>query len=133
VLDNLAYLTGRHVGSLVRATPHPLSNFYPNKAVCCTYFAEASLTAPFLVNSRSVSIIELALPHLKHLDPKRVGLIMAAPQRVQMIQREGAILMMPEMRSGLNRATVDGPGNNTAHETLVVRGGRHLGLACCVL
>lgn len=59
-----------------------------------------SLTAPFLVKGHSGSIIELAMPHLKHLDPERVGLIMAALQRLQLIQREGAILMMPEMRIG---------------------------------
>jgi protease-4 len=59
-----------------------------------------NLTAPFLVKSRSISIIDLAVPHLRHLDPERVGLIMAALQRLQMIQSEGAILMMPEMRIG---------------------------------
>jgi protease-4 len=43
------------------------------------------------------SLVELALPHLKHLDPERVRAITLALRRLQLMQQEGAVLMMPEM------------------------------------
>lgn len=45
---------------------------------------------------RSVSIVELALPHLQHMDPERVKLVKRALLRLQLIQREGAVLMMQD-------------------------------------
>jgi protease IV len=44
------------------------------------------------------SIVDLALPYLQHLDPERVRVIRMALQRMQLIQQEGAVLMMPEFQ-----------------------------------
>lgn len=46
------------------------------------------------------SLVGLALPHLRHLDPQRVGLIVNALERLQLVNQEGVILMMPELRIG---------------------------------
>jgi protease-4 len=48
----------------------------------------------------STSLMDLATPYLQHLDPQRVKLIKTALMRLQMIQEEGAVLMMPEIRIG---------------------------------
>jgi protease-4 len=48
----------------------------------------------------TISLIDLAMPYLKHLDPERVKLIKAALLRMELIQREGASLAMPEIRIG---------------------------------
>ncbi len=48
------------------------------------------------VAGRQNSLVEMALPYLQHLDPQRVSAIKMALQRLQMIQEEGVILMMPE-------------------------------------
>jgi hypothetical protein len=45
---------------------------------------------------RSASLVDLAMPHLKHLDPERVRLIRSALQRMQVLQQEGVVLIMPE-------------------------------------
>jgi protease IV len=50
--------------------------------------------------ARSASLVDLAMPYIRHLDPERVRLIRAALQRLQLLQQEGVILMMPEMRIG---------------------------------
>jgi protease-4 len=46
------------------------------------------------------SLLELALPYLKHLDPQRVALVMQALRRLELIQQEGPVLMMPEFAIG---------------------------------
>lgn len=43
------------------------------------------------------SLVELALPYLRHLDPERVAAVKMGLRRMQLIQKEGAVLMMPEM------------------------------------
>ncbi|HLJ94651.1 MAG TPA: signal peptide peptidase SppA [Gemmataceae bacterium] len=43
------------------------------------------------------SLFGLALPHLQHLDPQRVQAIKMALLRLQLMQQEGAVLMMPEI------------------------------------
>ncbi|HLN31534.1 MAG TPA: signal peptide peptidase SppA [Gemmataceae bacterium] len=43
------------------------------------------------------SLVDLAMPYLQHLDPERVRVIRTALMRLQMIQQEGAVLMMPEI------------------------------------
>jgi protease-4 len=43
------------------------------------------------------SLVELALPYLQHMDPQRVKAIKMALFRMQLMQREGAVLMMPEI------------------------------------
>lgn len=50
-----------------------------------------------LGGDRQLSLIEMALPHLRGLDPTRVKSVTSALGHLQMLQREGAILMMPEM------------------------------------
>lgn len=46
------------------------------------------------------SVLEMALPHLRHLDPGRVAVIRRALLRLDLMQREGAVLMMPEIAVG---------------------------------
>jgi len=43
------------------------------------------------------SILQLALPYLQQMDASRVGLIKRALLRLDLIQREGVVLMMPEL------------------------------------
>ena len=47
--------------------------------------------------ARNPSLIDLALPYLQHLDPQRVKAVKTALWRLQLMQQEGAVLMMPEM------------------------------------
>jgi protease-4 len=49
---------------------------------------------------QQASLVELALPHLRHMDPQRVRLVVRALERLQLLQQEGVILMMPEMQVG---------------------------------
>ena len=46
---------------------------------------------------RQPSLVELALPYLQHLDPQRVKAVKMALLRLQLMQQEGAVLMMPEI------------------------------------
>jgi protease-4 len=46
------------------------------------------------------SLLELAMPYLKHLDPERMALVKQALRRLELIQQEGAVLMMPEFAIG---------------------------------
>src|SRR5262249_40089091 len=43
------------------------------------------------------SLVDLALPMLRHLDPARVAAVTDALRHLQFLQREGVLLMMPEM------------------------------------
>ena len=47
-----------------------------------------------------ISLVDLAMPYVQHLDPQRIALIRTALQRLQLIQKEGAVLMMPEISIG---------------------------------
>jgi protease-4 len=47
--------------------------------------------------SHQASLLDLALPYLQHLDPQRVKAVKMALGRLQLMQQEGAVLMMPEM------------------------------------
>jgi protease-4 len=47
--------------------------------------------------SCTASLLELAMPYLQHLDAHRVAMVRMALQRLQLIQQEGVVLMMPEM------------------------------------
>ena len=40
------------------------------------------------------------MPHLQHLDPQRLATVRLALQRLQLLQQEGAVLMMPELMLG---------------------------------
>jgi protease-4 len=53
-----------------------------------------------LTVGRPTSLVQMALPHLQHMDPERVRLVVRALERLQLMQQEGVILMMPEMRIG---------------------------------
>jgi protease-4 len=46
------------------------------------------------------SLLELAQPHLRSLDPSRAGLVRTALGRLELLNREGVILMMPELGLG---------------------------------
>jgi protease-4 len=46
------------------------------------------------------SLVQLALPHLRHLDAGRVALVVRALERLQLLQQEGVIVMMPELGVG---------------------------------
>ena len=45
-------------------------------------------------------IMDLAMPLIKNLDPERLRVVKLALQRLQLIQQEGAVLMMPELLIG---------------------------------
>jgi protease-4 len=60
----------------------------------------AGLDARLPPGGQQPSLLDLALPYLQHLDPERVRVIKTALGRLQMIQQEGAVLMMPEIRIG---------------------------------
>ena len=60
---------------------------------------ELVVSAPLLPGGdRGMSLVDLAMPHLRHMDPQRVRLIRLALQRMQLMQQEGAVLMMPELQ-----------------------------------
>ena len=46
---------------------------------------------------RPASLVAMAMPYLRDLDPQRVALIVRALERLQLMQQEGVILMMPEL------------------------------------
>lgn len=46
------------------------------------------------------SLVDLAMPYIKSLDPERLRVVKLALQRLQLIQQEGAVLMMPELLIG---------------------------------
>jgi protease IV len=43
------------------------------------------------------SLVDLALPLIRHLDPSRVAAVKDALRHLQLLQREGVLLMMPEI------------------------------------
>jgi protease-4 len=49
---------------------------------------------------RPASLVAMAMPYLRELDPQRVRLIVRALERLQLMQQEGVILMMPELSIG---------------------------------
>jgi protease-4 len=56
-----------------------------------------SLAAPALGRSGGTSILDLALPHLKGLDPGRLETVKAALRRLDLLGQERAVMMMPEL------------------------------------
>ncbi len=46
------------------------------------------------------SLVDLAMPYIKSLDPERLRVVKLVLQRLQLIQQEGAVLMMPELLIG---------------------------------
>jgi protease-4 len=53
--------------------------------------------------ARETSLIDLAMPHLQHLDPPRVAAVRSALLQLQLLGRESVILTMPEI------LVLDGP------------------------
>ena len=54
------------------------------------------LAGPAELAGGPASLVDLAMPYLRHLDPHRVAAIKEALQHLQLLQREGVLLMMPE-------------------------------------
>jgi protease-4 len=59
-----------------------------------------SLGSRVSANPAPASLVDLALPYLQHLDPQRVRAVKMALARLQLMQQEGVIMMMPEMLLG---------------------------------
>jgi hypothetical protein len=55
---------------------------------------------PLLPAAGSLPLFELAAPYLKMLNPARAALVRQALGRLELLQREGVVLMMPEMMMG---------------------------------
>ncbi|HEV3259692.1 MAG TPA: signal peptide peptidase SppA [Gemmataceae bacterium] len=55
------------------------------------------MAAHRLIAGSQPSLVDLAMPYLKHLDPERVRVIKMALQRLELMQQEGVVLMMPEL------------------------------------
>jgi protease-4 len=53
--------------------------------------------APPAAGAATPSLVDLALPYLQHLDPARVRAVKMALERLQLMQKEGVIMMMPEL------------------------------------
>src|SRR5262249_5369769 len=47
-------------------------------------------------SSSSSSLVDLAMPYLKGLDPVRVAAVRSALEKLQMLDQEGVLLAMPE-------------------------------------
>jgi protease-4 len=58
-------------------------------------------TAPRRLTLRpNFSLLDLAMPYLRKLDPDRAAAVKTALLRLQLIQQEGVVMMMPEMLIG---------------------------------
>src|SRR5262249_41245953 len=55
------------------------------------------LAAPLPPAGRRASLVELAMPYLRNLDPQRVEVVKAALRRLELARQEGVLMMMPEM------------------------------------
>ena len=51
---------------------------------------------PMARPTAELSLLDLAAPELKHLDPARIRLVKSALRQLQTLHREGICLMMPE-------------------------------------
>jgi hypothetical protein len=47
--------------------------------------------------ANQASLVDLAMPHLQHLDPSRVAAIRSALRQLQLLGAENVILTMPEI------------------------------------
>ena len=56
-----------------------------------------SLAGPGLGASGRTSLLDLALPHLKGLDPGRLETVKAALRQLDLLGQERAVMMMPEL------------------------------------
>ncbi len=53
-----------------------------------------------IAKGQQMTLVELAMPYLRGLDPHRVDAIIRALKQLQMLQEEGVLLMMPEVLIG---------------------------------
>ena len=56
-----------------------------------------ALAARLTRRAGHASLVDLAMPYLRNLDPRRVAAVTAALGRLQLLQDEGIVLMMPEI------------------------------------
>ena len=56
-----------------------------------------SVAASSMMSLRAPSILDVALPYLKGLDPERLETVKAVIRQLDMLQQERAVLMMPEI------------------------------------
>ena len=59
-----------------------------------------SVGRPVTQSANSVSVLDLALPYLRQMDPQRMASVKMALRRLDMLQHEGVLLMMPEIIIG---------------------------------
>jgi protease IV len=83
----------------IRVVPEP-KNFIEKLMEELTGEKEEPNRLVKLQAANQVSLIDLAQPYLKQLDPSRVRLVTRALQHLQVMQRDGATLMMPELGLG---------------------------------
>jgi protease IV len=99
--DAIAYIAGQ-----AKLTDYDVRMVPPNKNFLEQLIEEASggsddasgiglRTRPIAAGPES--LIDLAMPLLRHLDPPRVTAVKDALGHLQMLQREGVLLMMPEI------------------------------------
>lgn len=62
--------------------------------------SRVSLTGRFPLAAGPTSLVDLAMPYLRHLDPQRVSTVVTALQQLELVQREGVTLTMPPVRIG---------------------------------
>jgi protease-4 len=92
-----------HVADLAKLTDYEVRPIPRAKSFLETLLEESSddeRKGVSLVGPGALPIFELAAPYLKALDPARAALVRQALQRLELLQREGAVLMTPEIRFG---------------------------------
>ncbi|MBI3466877.1 MAG: signal peptide peptidase SppA [Planctomycetes bacterium] len=62
--------------------------------------SRVALPAGFPLAGGRTSLVDLALPYLRNLDPQRVSTVVTALQQLELVQQEGVMLTMPPMRIG---------------------------------
>jgi protease-4 len=95
--DAIAFVAGEaklpESGYEVRTVPEPKSIFEQLMADSTARNEREGVS----MGSGRVSILQLALPYLQQMDAPRVAIIKQALLRLDLIQREGAVFMMPEI------------------------------------
>jgi protease-4 len=78
----------------VRVVPKP-KNFI--EQMMASAGGEDESSRGIQLRSGPASLVDLAMPHLQHLDPVRVRAVRSALGRLQLLQEEGVLLTMPEI------------------------------------
>ena len=99
----------RHVAREAKLSDYDVREIPEPKSVIERILEEASgnkeentdlRTLRLPVGGRYDSLVDLAMPYIRNLDPERVRVVKQALQRLQLIQQEGVVLMMPEISIG---------------------------------